>query len=593
MSLFKSKIIPIWKRVKNTCLSFCFIKKNRKLSDQMELDKKLVYSLSPKKIPDGKQLKHLRKFLKPKEILFIRIALFIFVISLGFLSYSFISKRINYLPDYGGTYSEALVGYPKNINPLYASSREVDNDLSRLIYSSLFRYNNDGVLENDLVEFFEIKGEGKEYLVKIKENVKWHEDNGYLNTDDVVFTFNLIKDESYRSPLRQSFVGIEIEKVDDSFVKFILPEAYSPFVNFLTFGIMPKNLWENVNSESIILSELNLMPIGSGPFKFKSILKTKSGDIKEYFLEANKDYYQGEPYLKTLKFVFYPDHQEALKALNDKQVLGLSLPYSQKGNLLAKNSLYIRDLIQPQIISLFFNDKNNNSLANKDLRLSLEKAINKQEIVQDIFSDSYQVAAGPFLRNSSAFNSELASIEFLPDEARTFFSGKEIKLELTVVDTGSNLMVAEKIKSYWQEIGVNVELKIVSGEQTMDILKNRNFQVLLYGQAIGGDPDIYSFWHSSQVDSGLNLAGYKNDEVDKLLTEARTEINNNQRMEKYRKIHELILGDVSVIFLYSPSYLYVQSKDLRGFTGQTLINTSDRFNNISSWYIRTNKEINW
>lgn len=559
----------------------------------MELDKKLVYSLSPKKIPDGKQLKHLRKFLKPKEVLFIRIALLIFIISLGFLSYSFISKRMDYLPDYGGTYSEALVGYPKNINPLYASSREVDNDLSRLIYSSLFRYNNDGILENDLVEFFEIKEEGKEYLVKIKENVKWHENNGYLNADDVIFTFNLIKDESYRSPLRQSFIGIEIERIDDFFVKFVLPEAYSPFINFLTFGIMPKNLWENVNSESIILSELNLMPIGSGPFKFKSILKTKSGDIKEYFLEANKDYYQGEPYLKTLKFVFYPDHQEALKALNDKQVLGLSLPYSQKGSLLAKNSLYIRDLIQPQIISLFFNDKNNNSLENKDLRLSLEKAINKQEIVQDIFSSSYQVAAGPFLKNSLAFNNTLNNTEFLPEEAKTFFSEKEIKLELTVVDTGSNLMVAEKIKSYWQEAGVNVELKIVSGEQTMDILKNRNFQVLLYGQEIGGDPDIYSFWHSSQIDSGLNLAGYKNDEVDKLLTEARIEINNDQRMEKYRRIHELILNDVSVIFLYSPAYLYVQSKDLHGFIGQTLINTSDRFNNISSWYIKTNTKINW
>ena len=597
MSFFKTKIIPFWRQAKNAYLSFYlfkkFFKKEKSLNDQIELDKKLVYSLSPRKIPDGKQLKHLRKFLKPREILFIRICLVIFVLGLAFFAYSFFSKKIIFLPKYGGTYSEALVGYPKNINPLYAAGREVDNDISSLVYSSLFRYNKAGILESDLVEFFEIKEEGKEYLIKIKDNVKWH-DSSDLSADDVVFTFNLIQDESYRSPLRQAFVGVSVEKVDELFVKFILPEAHAPFNGLLTFGILPKSLWENSNPDSIILSELNLKPIGSGPFKFKSISKTKSGEVREYVLEANQDYYGGQPYLKEVKFVFYPDRQEAIKALNDKQILGLNnLPFSQRNSLLAKNSLYIRDLAQPQVISLFFNESKNESLKDKDLRLALAQGINKDELVSEIFSDVYRKVDSPFLEESLAYNSELEVISYLPDLARDFLKEKSLKLELTTVDTGSNLAVAEKVKSYWQALGIEVVIKAVTGEQIIEIIQKRDFQVLLYGQVIGGDPDIYAFWHSSQIASGLNLAGYDNETVDRLLVEARTINNLEERMGKYKEIQKELLNDVPVIFLYSPAYTYVQVKDLRGFSGQVLIEAGNRFNDIENWHLKTKKKIAW
>ncbi|NCT54747.1 ABC transporter substrate-binding protein [Candidatus Falkowbacteria bacterium] len=597
MSFFKTKIIPFWRRAKNACSSFIlvkrFFKKENSLNDQIELDKKLVYSLSPRKIPDGKQLKHLRKFLKPREVLFIRICLLIFVLCLSFLAYSFFIKKIIFLPKSGGTYTEALVGYPKNINPLYSAGREVDNDISSLVYSSLFRYNKDGVLEDDLVEFFEIKEDGKEYLIKIKDNVKWH-DGSDLSADDVVFTFNLIQDESYRAPLRQAFIGVSVEKVDELFVKFILPEAHAPFTSLLTFGILPKSLWENSNPDSIILSELNLKPVGSGPFKFESISKTKSGEVREYSLEANQDYYGGQPYLKAVKFIFYPDRQEAIKALNDKQILGLNnLPFSQRNSLLAKNSLYIRDLAQPQVISLFFNESKNESLKDKNLRLALAQGINKDELVSEIFSNAYRRVDSPFLEESLAYNSELEAISYLPDLAREFLKEKSLKLELTTVDTGSNLVVAEKVKSYWQELGVEIEIKAVSGEQIIEIIKKRDFQVLLYGQVIGGDPDIYAFWHSSQIDSGLNLAGYNNETVDRLLVEARTINNLEERMGKYKEIQKELLNDVPVIFLYSPAYTYVQAKDLRGFSGQVLIEAGNRFNDIENWYLKTKKKIAW
>jgi ABC-type transport system substrate-binding protein len=114
----------------------------------------------------------------------------------------------------------------------------------------------------------------------------------------------------------------------------------------------------------------------------------------------------------------------------------------------------------------------------------------------------------------------------------------------------------------------------------------------LYGESIGGDPDVYVFWHSSQAGSkGLNLAGYNNSEADKLLEEARISINAEERITKYKKFQEIITADLPVIFLYSPSYTYVQSHDLKGFGGTAIIEPSDRFSGVSDWYLKTKKKL--
>src|SRR5574344_51033 len=74
------------------------------------------------------------------------------------------------LPLAGGTYHEGVVGYPKNINPLYSSNRDVDRDLSQLIYSSLYRYDENGQLVNDLAEGVETS-DNKTFIVTLKNNV--------------------------------------------------------------------------------------------------------------------------------------------------------------------------------------------------------------------------------------------------------------------------------------------------------------------------------------------------------------------------------------------------------------------------------------
>jgi len=588
----KNKISNFLAKAKQALGLFLFSKSAGRFN-QIDIDKKLVYSLSPRKIPNKGQLKYLPKFLNSKENLIIKICLAILFINLIYLGINFFNKKVITVPVSGGTYVESIVGYPKVINPLYASSRDVDNDLSRLIYSSLFKYDANGRLIADLTDGYQILDEGKEYLIELKEGVFWHNGEN-LTSDDIVFTFNLIKDENYRSPLREEFLGVNIEKINDRTVKFNLVEPYSPFLEMLTFGILPKNIWDKISAEAATLTDLNLKPIGSGPYKFKSLIKNKEGDLREYYLEINNSYYGPKPYIKTLVFRFFNNHLEAISSFNNGQLDGLSLvPVAHRSDLTKKDSANIFELLRPQISGIFFNKNNNSALGEKDIRIALATAINKEEIVKEIFFGAHQVAHGPILKNSFAYQEGSVSHHYNPQEAAEKLAEKELKIKLTTIDINQNVQVANKIKDYWREAGVEVEIEAISLEQAANLIKNREFEALFYGQAVGGDPDVFAFWHSGQTGArGLNIAGYNNKEADSLLQKARSSNSLEERKESYHKFQEIWGQDLPVIFLYSPTYTYVHGGRIKGFSGSAIVDPADRFSNIFDWYIKTKKRLN-
>ncbi len=591
MTSLKHKIFPFLAKAKQALGFFLFSKTSGRLS-QLDIDKKLVYSLSPRKIPSGRQLKYLPRFLNPREHKILKICAAIILVNLVYLGFFLSGKYLKSVPVSGGLYSEAIIGYPKLINPLYASSRDVDNDLSRLVYSSLYRYDATGKLSADLATDYILSEDKKEYVITIRTGAKWH-NGGEVTADDIVFTFNLIQNESYRSPLRAELVGVNVEKIDEKTIKFILPEPYAPFLEMLTFGIMPKTVWEKIGPDAAALADLNLKPIGSGPYKFKSLSKSKDGDLREYHLEVNKDYYGQIPYIEEIDFKFYTDHIEAITAFNSGQVDGLSvLPFEYRADLAVKDSTQIYNLLRPQIFGVFFNQTNNKSLEDKNIRAALAKAIDKDGLVRELFADAYQVADSPVLKVSSAHGGNIENYNYNPEEARAALADKNLTIKFAAIDVNDNAVVAEKIKTYWEAVGITVSLDIVPLEQAANMIRNREFEVLLYGQSVGGDPDVFAFWHSTQIGAkGLNLAAYSNTEVDQLLTEARSTASGEERIAKYQRFQEILTADIPTIFLYSPAYTYVHNRRVKGFVGQAVFEPADRFSLVSDWYIKTKKRL--
>ena len=168
---------------------------------------------------------------------------------------------------------------------------------------------------------------------------------------------------------------------------------------------------------------------------------------------------------------------------------------------------------------------------------------------------------------------------------------EELKIILTTVEQTTNIKVANLIKEFWDNIGVNTELQIISrNEIEKEIINPRNYQVLLYGQIIGYDPDLFPFWHSSQTSHpGVNLAGYINRRADQLLEEARLTNDPNIRDEKYREFQNLLIEDLPTIFLFNPTYTYPANKIIKGIEIQKIAKPFDRFIGIENWHIKTKK----
>lgn len=629
-----------------------FVKKSKLLknifsrseSARVRADKNLVYSLAPTKIPKRDQLKHLKKLLSPREKLILRISGTVLLLGLVYVGVQFYRQHLVLTPKFGGTYREGVVGLPQTINPLYSAARDVDADLVRLIYSSLFQYNQNGRLVPDLVESWKIEDGGKAYFITLRHDAEWH-GGGEITAEDVAFTFSLIKDPAFRSPLRANFNGVELEKVDDYTCKFILSEPYADFFSLLTFGILPKNAWEATFPEAAALSELNLKPIGSGPYKFVSLIKNKNGELKEYYLEANTDYYGAKPYIEKIIFKFFPDYTELVRALNANEIEGASyVPDNLRKDVLAKHSLSFNNLRLPQINAIFFNQTKNKALANLKVRQALAYAIDRDHLFANILNNSAIRTDGPILAedfiynpDNGRYNLDISRAETLLDEAgfkkinitaslidsaergmevaaivayasstkmevlgdwRGVSVGKEYQplvVKLTVPENG-RLEVAESIKKDWEKIGVRVILdKVAASSINSDLIISHNFEAFLYGQVVGLEPDVASFWHSSQINGqGFNLSAYNNSAVDLLLTEGRQIFDNIElRKEKYRKFQEIIGTELPTIFLYSPTYPYVQAKSVRGFAGTMINEPSDRLAGVSNWYLKTKKRLAW
>jgi peptide/nickel transport system substrate-binding protein len=604
---------------------------------QKELDKRLVYSLSRSRIPTLRQLKYIGRYLSRFEKKIIITCVTMIVLSSVFLGANIYANNLELVPVAGGEYIEGLIGSPQNINPLYARS-DVDSDLTFLIYSSLFTRGVNGELNKDLVDDFFVSTDNKVYEITIRNDVKWH-DGTDLTIEDVVFTFNAIQDQQYKSHLRQSFVGVSIEVVDERTIKFLLPDPYAAFLDLLTFGILPASIWSEISPETASLAIMNLKPIGSGPYKSKSWARDNSGNIKEYQLERNVEYYGEVPYI-DLGFKFYKNFDEAISDLNDKKINGISyLPSEYKEMIADQRNLQYHKILYPQITLIFLNQEKNKALAQKEVRQALSYAIDKRAVVNDVMKSEASIVYSPILENSFAHNPEInkyfqdiskanelldqvgwkieeigeekietanqdmesddealktkASVVLALGEGVWRKKGEEyLIINLKTVDRSENSQVIDEIRKYWEAIGVKVVLETVPQNKIQtDIIRTKNFEALFFAQVLGSDPDPYAFWHSSQIENGFNISGYENKEVDKLLEEARLEAERTLRKDRYGKFQEIIAEEAPVIFMYSPLYTYVQSQELKGFEVKNIISPKDRFTNVFDWYLKTGKKL--
>ncbi len=555
-------------------------------------------------IQNKKTLKNVLDSFSPKQT-FIFITLFIVML----VSVLFILGKINktflvYLPERGGGISEGIIGSPRFINPILAIS-DTDKDLTSLVYSGLMKKNPDGTIVPDIAESYTISENGLTYSFKIKPGIKF-QDNNPLTIDDIIFTVEKIKDAVVKSPLESTWQGILVSKDqnDPQTIVFKLAAPYASFLENTTFGILPKHIWNEFQTEEFNLSKVNLEAIGSGPYKISSITQNKNGVVEKIELNQWRRYSGKKPFIKKIKLVFYRNEADMIRAYRRGRVDQISSISPKNANELRDAGYQPTTAVLSRIFGLFFNPNQNEIFRDKSIITAINLGIDKEKIIDGTLygfgkvidspvtnQDSDEKIDNNFAENLSTAQNILDNAGWKINEATGFRekSGKRLQFSISTADVGELRATSESIKEAMANLGIEVSVKVFEiGMLNQTIIRPRDYEALFFGQIVRNDSDLFAFWHSSQRnDPGLNISVYTNARVDKMLEELIATTDQTTREARLAEIASQIKSDLPAIFIYSPEFIYMKSERIKGIELGQMTSSSERFLGIADWYVRT------
>lgn len=511
------------------------------------------------------------------------------IIGLYALEQSFLVR----VPAYGGTLVEGELGSPRFVNPLMALS-DADRDLTTLTYAGLMGISGTGTLVPVLAQNYTISDSGKVYTFVLRPDARFS--NGMpVTAADVVFTVHKAQDPALKSPQFADWSGVSVEAVNTHTVRFTLQKPYAPFLGNTTLGILPKRLWQNIPDVQFPFTNLAVSPVGAGPFAVRRIVRDSSGIITEYDLVAQKNYVLGRPYLNGIVFKFYARQADLAYALSHGTVesaygvpmqSALTAPFSS-------------------VFGVFFNANQDSILAHLEIRKALSLAINRQYIVHNVLNGYAAPLMGPIppgsgINDTQTLNNpnRIATAAKVLENSGWVYDGtsrewKNARAKLvfnTITIKTSNVpelkAVATAVRSDWEKLGISVSIELYEpGDLNQNVIRPRKYEALLFGMVIGRDQDLFAFWNSSQRnDPGLNIALYANKTVDQLLEDVRTLSHSKKRLQDLNAIEKDISNDYPAAFIYTPEFMYVIPKDLKGVELPQITTPADRFATVADWY---------
>jgi peptide/nickel transport system substrate-binding protein len=516
-------------------------------------------------------------------------------------------------PEQGGVYTEGLVGSLGRLNPLLDWNNTADRSVDRLLFSGLIKFDEHGLPQKDLADWGVAK-DGTVYNFSIRPNAVW-QDGTPLTSDDVIFTVEMMKSAGslYPQDIKDLWSKIKVTRLNDKNLKFTLPEPYVPFIDYLTFGILPKHLLESVSPDELEKAEFNINPVGSGPYKFDHLI-VDNGQITGVVLTVSDNYYDTPPFIEQVVFRYYQTSADALDAYQQGDVLSVSQITSDVLNTaLEESNLSVYTSRLPQISFVLFNLNNPEVpfLQNAKVRRALMLGLNRSYMINRFLQGQAVTTDGPILPGSWAYYEGSEHFEFNPDESVNLLKGEgyvipaeggDVRakegaaLSFTMLhpDDAVHTKIAETIRDEWAQIGVHVELQAVPYDKlATDFLASRKYQAALIDLNLARtpDPDPYPFWHQAEATGGQNYSQWDNRAASEYLEQARVTADYSLRTRLYRNFQVVFAKELPALPLFAPVYSYGVDSQVQGVQVAALYDPSDRLATFSSWYLLTRRAL--
>lgn len=510
----------------------------------------------------------------------------------------------------GGTYTEALVGDLQRLNPILDYYNSADRDVDSLIFSSLISYDENGLPQPELATNWGISYDGLSYNFDLNPDAVWH-DGTAVTSADVVFTIDLMRSDESVLPddIKSFWNNIEVIPLGDKSVQFRLSEAFSPFMDYLSFGILPQHLLEGLSYQEIVNSSFNLEPVGSGPYQFERLI-TENGLIKGIVLSANASYFGEEPLISQFVFMYYDDAASAYAAYQEGLVQGISKVTDDiLTDVLNNPNISLYSATKPEVSMVLLNLNNNKVkfLQDENVRKALLYALDRRRMIDNVLDGQGIIANIPIIPSNWAYYEGIQNFDYDTQMAETLLDGAGytqgtatgengvreddgtvLKFELVHPDDATHTAIAQAIQADWAKIGVQVTLVPVQ----YDVLVLDYLQPLTYQAALidlnferSPDPDPYPFWDQAQQSGGQNYSQWENKVISEYLEEARISNDLDERAKLYRNFQVVFQDELPALPLYYPIYNFAVDDSINGIRIGSFYDASDRFYSIIRWYL--------
>lgn len=511
-------------------------------------------------------------------------------------------------PISGGVYAEGIVGSLVRLNPLLAVFNPPDMDPVSLLYTGLIRFDSTGLPQPDLSNSWGISRDGDVYNFSLRSDAVWH-DGEPITSEDVVFTVNLLKDPEFPVPedLAAFWSEIEVVALDETNLQFRLPEAFSPFLDYLDFGILPEHLLGDLTAAEIVDAPFNLQPVGSGPFQFDQLI-VEDDQITGVILEKNPAYYGQEAFLDQVVFRYYPDSSAVWEAYQEGEIQGVGQITDDilADALLDENlNFYTSRLPEMTLVLLNLDNPEVPYFQEVDMRKALMQGINRQYLVDHLNQGQAIIANGPIFPKTWAYFQNLPKYSYDPElaveitrdlgytfpaeggTARTNEEGDRLTVELLYPETGIHALVAQSIQENWLALGYDVSLESLPYQELLERLEDRDYEAALVDLNLTSmpDPDPYPFWHQTQATGGQNYSMWNDRRASEYLEQARIILDITERARLYKNFQVRFHDQLPALPLYYPVYNYGVASEVKGVRIGPIFEPSDRLDSIMDWYI--------
>lgn len=467
----------------------------------------------------------------------------------------------------GGNITIAVTSDPQNINPLYVVD-QTSFDMMQSLYCPFFEIvNGEMFYGNGLCESVTANDDASEFTLKLKDGLKWH-DGEPLTADDVVFTMQVLVDESQNVPYSSyGYVdgkAVEAEKVDDLTVKLTLGSSSAGFLGGLSqVYCIPKHIYEGV--DNIGSSELNDNPVGNGPFKFEEY---KSG---EYYKVTKFDDWFDDVNLDSITFKIVKDSSSANAALASGDLDARLISADDYDTVSAYDNVNINTYNSGRVNAMFMNELNED-LQDVNVRQAIAYALNKEEFCQFAFiSEDYaEPAYSLFTPDTLYYTEPDNTYDNDPAKAQELLSGAgktNLSLNLMYVSTDKTMeSEALYVQSALANAGITINL-VPTDESTF---KNKtkdpectDYDLVLSYYTLGEEPSLYADMCSS--DSRSNFSRISDADLDALWEKGNSTADETERAEVYKEIQNTINDNMYIYPIAYSNGFYAVSKEFGGF----------------------------